>query len=55
MKNLLLLLLALSFLVSCADEKIDFCEEKINETKEEKKEGEWFCGNPAKRDFIIKL
>jgi len=39
-------------LVSCAGEKIKIsCEEKINETKEEKKEREYFCQNPAKKGY----
>jgi len=52
MKKLILLFMASSFLFSCAGEKVKLsCEEKINETKEEKKEREYFCKNPTKKGY----
>ena len=51
MKKLILLLFALSFLFSCAGEKID-CEEKENETEEEKVWKKWNCPDLARKGHI---
>ena len=51
MKKLLLLILISTFLFSCSSADIDFCEEKQNETKEEKEKREYFCQNPVKKGY----
>ncbi len=51
MKKLILLLLALSFLFSCANEKID-CEEKENETEVENVWKKWNCPNLARKGHV---